>query len=121
MNVKITKRVHVFKGYASIYNVEMLDLFNTKLQLKYTESAININVKELLTQLRGFKFVTTLVLVFKKIETEDKTKYDNFYSSSKKETVTKERSIDNVFKSIYTTVTKNIQNSLLKDSGWITA
>ena len=49
MNVKITKWVHVFKGYASIYNVEMLDLFNKKLQLKYTESAININVKELLT------------------------------------------------------------------------
>ena len=65
--------------------------------------------------------MTTLVLVFKKIETEDKTKYDNFYSSSKKETITEERSIDNVFKSIYTTVTKNIQNSLLKDSGWKTA
>ena len=27
---------------------------------------------ELLTQLKGFKFVTTLVLVFKKIESKDK-------------------------------------------------
>ena len=35
---------------------------------------------DLLTQLKGFRFVTTLVLVFKKIKNEDKTKYDNFYS-----------------------------------------
>ena len=43
---------------------------------------------ELLTQLRGFKFVTTLVLVFKKIESKDKIKHDNYYSSSKAETIT---------------------------------
>ena len=35
---------------------------------------------ELLTQLKEFKFVKTLALVFKKIESKDKTKYDNFYS-----------------------------------------
>ena len=40
---------------------------------------------DLLTQLKGFRFVTTLVLVFKKIESEDKTNYDNFYSRSKAE------------------------------------
>ena len=33
---------------------------------------------ELLTQLKGFKFVTTSVLVFKNIDSEDKTKYDNW-------------------------------------------
>ena len=38
---------------------------------------------ELLTQLKGFKFVTTLLLVLKKIESEDKTKYETFYSSPK--------------------------------------
>ena len=38
-----------------------------------------------MTQLTGFKFVATLALVFQKIESEDKTKYENFYSSSKAE------------------------------------
>ena len=38
-----------------------------------------------MTQLKGFKFVTTLVLVFKKMESKDNAKYDNFYSSSKAE------------------------------------
>ena len=37
-NVKITKRAHAFKGYASSYNVEILNFFNPALQLKDTES-----------------------------------------------------------------------------------
>ena len=32
----------------------------------------------MLTELRGFKLVTTLVLVFKKMESEDKTKCETF-------------------------------------------
>ena len=33
---------------------------------------------DLSTQLKGFKFVTKLVLAFKKLERKDKTKYDTF-------------------------------------------
>ena len=32
----------------------------------------------MLTELRRFKLVRTLVLVFKKMESEDKTKYETF-------------------------------------------
>ena len=64
---------------------------------------------ELLTQLKGFKFVSTIVLVYKKREKEDKTKYDNFYSNSKAEIIVKESNIDNVFQSIYTKIIINIQ------------
>ena len=53
--------------------------FNPELQLKDTESAIKSNLIELLTQSNGFKFATTLVLGFKMVENEDKTKYDNFF------------------------------------------
>ena len=59
---------------------------------------------ELLTQLKGFKFVTTLVLVFKKIESENKTMYDTFYSHSKAGTITNERDIDDLSQSIYTKI-----------------
>ena len=54
------------------YNVEILNTFNPELQLKETESAIKSKLIELLTQLKGFKFVTTLVLMFRKTESEDK-------------------------------------------------
>ena len=72
-----------------------------------------------MTQLKGFKFVTTLVLVFKKIESEDKTKYDNLYSSSIAEIIINESDIDDWFQSIYTTIISNIQKPLGKGSGWI--
>ena len=90
-----------------------MNYFNPELQLKDTESAIS-KLKELLTQLGGFKFVTTLVLVFKRIEGKDKTKFDYFYSSLKAEIIINESDIENVFKSIYTTIIANIQKIFRK-------
>ena len=58
--------------------------------------------------------------MFKKVESEDKTKYDNFYSSSKAELIINESDIDDVFQSIYTKSITNIQKSLGKISVWIT-
>ena len=88
--------------------------FNLEIQRKDTESAIKSKVIELLTQLKGFKFVATLVLVFKKIENEDKTKYDNFNSGSKAEIIMNENDIDDVFQSIYATIMTNTQKFLEK-------
>ena len=97
-----------------------MNSFNPEIQLKDTKSAIKSKLIKLLTQLKGFKFKTTLVLVFKKIgENEDKTKYDNFYSNSKGEAIINESDIGHVFQSIFTTIISNIQKSLGKDSSWI--
>ena len=117
--IKITKREHAFKGFASTYNVEILNSFNSEVQLKDAASAIKSKLIELLTQLKDFKFVATLVLVSKKIANEDKTKYDNFYSSSKAEIIITESDIEEFFQSIYTKIITNIQKSLGKYSGWI--
>ena len=68
-----------------------------------------------MSQLKGFKFVTTLVFGFKKIESKDKTKYDNFYASSKAEIIINESDIGNVLKSIDTTIITNLG----KCSDWI--
>ena len=61
----------------------------------------------------------TLVLVFKKKKSEDKTKYNSFYSSSKAEVIINESAIDDKFQSLYTTIITNIQKSLGKCSGSI--
>ena len=42
-----------------------------------------------------------------------------FYLNSKAELIIEESDIDDVFKSIYTTIILNIQKSLGKGSGWI--
>ena len=62
--------------------------------------------------------MTKLVLDFKKIK-NDKAKYDALYSHTKAETTINEGDIDNIFKSIYTKITSNINKSLGKGSGQI--
>ena len=42
----------------------------------------------------------TLVLVFKKIGSDDKTKYDTFYSNLKAEMIINESDVDDVFQPI---------------------
>ena len=58
--------------------------------------------------------------MFKRIEREEKTRYGNFCSSSKAEIIINESDIDDVFQSIYTTIIRNMQKSLVKSSYWIT-
>ena len=53
------------------------------------------------------------------MESKEKIKYDNFYSSSKAEIIINESDIDDAFKSIYTTIKENTQKPLGKGSGWI--
>ena len=80
---------------------------------------LEVDKKNLLSQLREFEFVITLFLVFKKIESKDKTNFDNFYSSSNVEIIINESDIDNVFESIYPTIITSIEKSLGIGSGWI--
>ena len=71
-----------------------------------------------MTKLRVFKFQTILVLEFKKLENDYKTKYGSFYSHSKAETIN-ESAIDDVFISVYTAILSHMQKCLGKGSGWI--
>ena len=117
--IYIKTRAHAFNGFASSYNVEILNYFNSELQLKATESAIKNKLKKLLTELTGFKFVTVLVLMLKMIESKDKAKFNTFYLNSKVEIIINESAINDVFQSIYATVMSNLQKYLGKVSGWI--
>ena len=70
-----------------------------------------------MSELKDFKFVATLE--FKKIQSDDKTLYSTFYSTSKAETIINESDTDDVFESICSTITSNIQKSLGQGSVWI--
>ena len=89
---------------ACTYYVEILNSFNPKLELKDAEFSIKKRLKKILSELRGFKLVATLVLVFKKIESQDKTKYDIFHSNSKAEIIINDSEIDNLLESLYATM-----------------
>ena len=99
-----------------------MNSFNPELQFKDTESSESTKSRiskliELLTQIRGFKFMTTLVLVFKKIESKDKTKYNNFHLSSKAKAIINESNIENMFNYKIIAIIANIRKSLGKRSG----
>ena len=104
-NVKITKRAHAFKSFASCYNAKTLNSFNP--ELKDTEPAIRCKPADSLSELKSFKFVRKLVLVFKKIKSEGKIKYDTFCLSTKAEIIIDKCDIDDEFQSIYTTIVIN--------------
>ena len=82
-NVKITKQLYAYRGYASAYNVEISNLVNPELQVKDAESAIKNKLRNGLYELRVFKLVTTLVLEFSTIENDDETKYSTFIRTRK--------------------------------------
>ena len=82
-----------------------MNSFNPELQLKDTESAIEKKLIDLLTQLKGLKSLTTLVL---ELESDDKTKYGTFYLNSKAEMIINESDIDDVSESICTKIVINI-------------
>ena len=77
---------------------------------KDTQSAFKNTLNGLLTELKDFKFVATLVLEFKKIQSNDKMQYSPFCSNSKAGTIVNESGIDNVFESIYSTIISNTKN-----------
>ena len=73
-----------------------MNSFNPELQ-RDAESAIKSKLIGLSTQLKGSKWVTILVLMFKNIESKDNTKYDTFYSNLKAEIIINESDIVGLF------------------------
>ena len=96
-----------------------MNSINFELQPKDTESAIRNELIDLLTKLGGFKLVMTLVIEFKKTESDDGPKHTTFYFNSKTETIINESDIDDVIKSMYTKIISHIQKCFGKGSGWI--
>ena len=83
-----------------------LKSFNPELQLKDNESAIKNKLIDLLSELKGFKFMTA------KIQNNKKTLYSTFYSNFKAETIINESDIDDAFELIYCNIISNMQKSL---------
>ena len=99
------KQSHAYKGHASSYNVNILNL----LVLNYSLQTVNLQLE--VNQCDNVSY--------KKIESYDTTKYITFYSNSKAGTIISDSDRDKVFESIYTTIISNIQKHLGKGLGWI--
>ena len=82
----------------------------------YIFLTLNYNLRILNLPLKGFKFVTTIVLAFKKIKSEDKKSMTLFIHTQKKKHLSIESDIDDVFNQfvlqLYQTCISNISSLL---------
>ena len=84
-----------------------MNYVNLEVQPKETESAIKNRLKDFLTELKRFKFLTTLGSIKENISTS--------CFSSKTEIIIKDSDIDDVFQSLY-----KLLNQVVYDKQWKT-
>ena len=75
----------VIKGSTSTYSAEILNSFNSELQFKDTQFAIKNKLIYLLSELKGFKFITTLFFEFKIKKLMTKQNMASFIQTQKQE------------------------------------
>ena len=75
----------VIKGYTSTYSAEILNSFNSELHFKDTQFAIKNKLIYLLSELKGFKFITTLFFEFKIKKLMTKQNMASFIQTQKQE------------------------------------
>ena len=92
------------------YNVEILNIFDTELQLINTKPMIKNKLKELVSELKKFKVQTVLVLYYKK-----RNDHKIFHSSGK--LISSDSRIDETFTSMHQSIMTKINNYPCED--WI--
>ena len=66
--LSIIKNNTVFSGYAQSYKIETVDKTNVVIQLKASEIVIKELFKDLLIELKWFKYQITLAVLLSKVE-----------------------------------------------------
>ena len=82
--------------------------------LKDSESTIRNKLKDLLTELRGFKFVTALVVEFDKDELMLQQNTPSFVLTQRRKQLLMKPTLMILFELMYTAIISNIQNILKK-------
>ena len=84
-----------------------MNYVNLEVQPKETESAIKNRLKDFLTELKRFKFVTTLRSIKENIST-------SYFSSISLSLIIKDSDIDDVFQSLYKLLTQVVYDKQWK-------
>ena len=69
--MKIVKTNNAFSGYAKTYKIETVDKRDVIVQLKSSEISLKELFKDLLVELKGFKYQATLKILLSKIKSTD--------------------------------------------------
>ena len=83
--LSIVKNSNAFSGYAKNYKVEIVDKKDPLVQLQASKSSINYLFKDLLSEIKGFKYQITLAVLLSKVKNDGSIEYSpvNFNSATK--------------------------------------
>ena len=85
--LSIVKNKTAFIGYAKSYKIEIADKKDVVIQLKASEIVIKELFKDLLIELKGFKYQITLAALISKVKNSDEVEYSSVYFNSLTKTV----------------------------------
>ena len=77
--LSIVKNLNAFSGYARSYKVEIVDKKDPLVQLEVSKSSIEDMFKDLLNEIKGFKYQITLAVLLSKIKADGSIEYSTVY------------------------------------------
>ena len=115
--LNIAKNSNAFSGYTRSYKVEIVDKKDPLAQLEVSKSSIEDLFKDLLNEIKGFKYQITLAVLLSKIKADGSIEYLPVYFNSTTKTVinSDKFGLDQSFQeTLY-----RIDNWINQGSGWI--
>ena len=114
--LSITEFSKAFKRYARSYKVEIVDHKDLLVQLEASKLSIKDLFKDLLNEMKGFKYQITVAILLSKEKGNGDTEYSSVYFNSVTKTVINlEFSLDKSFQEIL----YRIDNWINEGSGWV--
>ena len=122
--LSIVKNSNAFSGYARSYKVEIVDKKDPLVQLQTSKLSIEDLFKDLLNEIKGFKYQITVAILLSKLKVDRSIEYSPdrsieyspvYFNSTTKTVINSTFNLDKSFQEIL----RRIDNWVNEGSGWI--
>ena len=113
--LSIIKKKTVFSGYAQSYKIESADKKDVIVQLKTSKISIKNLFKDLLMEMKGFKYQITLQVLLSRVKSRNLIEYSTVYLNSLTKTVIGEKYFLN---ECFNEIIFRLENWISHGSGW---
>ena len=113
--LSIVKNKTAFSGYAQSYKIEIVYKKDMITQLKSSEISIENLFKDLLMEMKGFKYQITLQVLLSKVKSKGLIEYSTVYLNSLTKTVIGKKYF---LEDCYDEIIFRLENWISHESGW---
>ena len=115
-SLNITEISKAFERYAKSFSIEIIDLKDPLIQLNASKSNIKDLFKDLLCEMKGFKYQITMYILLSKEKINGNTEYSSVYFNSITKTII---NLDFNLNRSFEEILYRIDNWINEGSGWI--